>query len=260
LSWLFFVVATLSLAQCGKRGPSLPPPSAPPPPVATEPTDVPGDERSALKPYLELRIEPRRINRGESALLTWETRNADEVRIDPNIGTVDLSGKIKFFPDDTTTYRVTAKGPGGETGQSVTVEVVLDRDTDVSVENLTGLSLAEQFSQFVKPVFFAFDSAVLSQEARSILEENIRWLSRSDNLRLHFVLEGHADERGSEEYNLALGDMRAQVVRDYLVANGIDLSRIQTVSMGEERPFETGQTEEAYARNRRTQFVLTESR
>lgn len=247
------------MTHCSKRGPSLPPPTQPPPPVTSAPADVPTDQGVLLKPQLELRIEPLRINRGESALLTWETSNAQEVRIDPDIGTVDLSGRIKFFPDDTTTYNVTAKGPGGQTTRSVTVEVATDRDGDISVENVTGLTLAEQFSQFVQPVFFAFDSAELSQEAKTILEDNVRWLSRAENRRLSFLLEGHADERGSEEYNLALGDMRAQAVRDFLIASGIDLSRIQTVSLGEERPFDKGTTEEAYARNRRTQFVLLES-
>jgi peptidoglycan-associated lipoprotein len=192
-------------------------------------------------------------------LLTWESQNASEVRISPNIGSVDLSGRIKFFPDETTTYSVIAQGPGGSTTRSVTVDVNVVGQGGISEENVTGLTLREQFSRFVKPVFFAFDSADLSQEAKLVLDENIRWLSRLENNRIPFILEGHADERGSEEYNLALGDMRAQVVKGYLVANGVDLSRIQTLSLGEERPFDTGKSEEAYARNRRTHFMMSES-
>lgn len=192
-------------------------------------------------------------------MLTWETRHAEEVRIGPNIGPVDLSGRIKFFPEETTTYRVTAVGPGGEANRSVTVEVGLGSSSDISVENVTGLTLAERFSEYVKPVFFAFDSTELSQEAKLTLNQNIKWLSRPENNRLSFLLEGHADERGSEEYNLALSDVRAQVVRRFLIENGIDLSRIKTISLGEERPFESGNTEDAYALNRRTHFVLIES-
>jgi peptidoglycan-associated lipoprotein len=206
-----------------------------------------------------LRIEPQRIPSGESALLTWESRHASEVRIEPNIGEVDLAGRIKFFPDQTTTYRVTAKGPGGQTTKTVTVDVGSGNPADISVENVTGLTLAEQFAELVRPVFFAFDSTELSQEAKATLDQNIQWLSRLENNRVTFVLEGHADARGSEEYNLALADMRAQVVRDYLIANGIDLSRIATISLGEERPFETGETEEAYALNRRTHFRFSDS-
>jgi peptidoglycan-associated lipoprotein len=169
---------------------------------------------------------------------------------------VDLAGRIKFFPEETTTYRVTARGPGGETSRSVKVEVGSDQPSGVSVEDVAGLSIADQFAEFVKPVFFAFDSADLSQEGRLTLDKNIKWLSRPEYNHLRFVLEGHTDERGSEEYNLALGDMRAQVVRTYLVANGVDASRIDTVTMGEERPFDRSKTEEAYALNRRTQFRL----
>ena len=237
----------------------MPPPSAPSPTVSGPSSDDTGDRDTLLKPELDLRIEPKRIDRGSSALLTWESRHADSVEISPNIGQVDLSGRIKFFPEATSTYRVTARGPGGETSRSVTVEVGLDGSPGVSVEDVSGLSIADQFAEFVKPVFFAFDSADLSQEGRLTLDENIRWLARPEYNHLPFVLEGHADERGSEEYNLALGDMRAQIVRTYLVANGIDSSRIRTVSMGEERPFDRSKTEEAYAQNRRAHFRLLDT-
>jgi peptidoglycan-associated lipoprotein len=75
-------------------------------------------------------------------------------------------------------------------------------------------------------------------------------------MALLFVVEGHCDERGSEEYNLALGDARAEVVAEYLKNNGISKSRITTISMGEERPFDNRKVEAAYALNRRAHFVL----
>jgi peptidoglycan-associated lipoprotein len=127
------------------------------------------------------------------------------------------------------------------------------------VEDLRGLSLEEQFQVFVKPVFFEFDSTVLTQESILTLDGNIRWLLRPENSGIRLLLEGHADERGSEEYNLALGDKRAQVVRDFLVDHGINPSRINTVSLGEERPFDHRKSEEAYALNRRTEFVFSDS-
>ncbi len=258
IGWiLLLTIGVVSIIHCGKRGPSLPPPSEPPPPVASKPAETSTDQGLILKPHLELRIEPLKIAPGESALLTWETRNADEVRIDPNIGAVDLSGRIKFFPDETTTYQVTAHGPGGETIKSVTVEVNLDRNSDISVEDLTGLTFAEQFAEFVRPVFFAFDSAELSQEAKSILDGNIQWLSRSENNRLAFLLEGHADERGSDEYNLALGMRRANAAKNYLVSRGIAADRIEVASFGEERPLVAQSNEDAWAQNRRDEFIIT---
>jgi peptidoglycan-associated lipoprotein len=212
-----------------------------------------------LAPILDLRVEPEQIRRGESALLTWRSEHADGVEIDPAIGPVDLSGRIKFFPDETTTYTVSARGAGGSTAKSVTVEVLgSDSGTTGGVlsEDLENTSLDERFNLFVKPVFFAFDSTELTSEARLTLDGNLRWLEQVENRMVRFVLEGHADERGSEEYNLALGDKRAQVVKEYLLSKGLDASRVETVSLGEERPFASGTTEEAYAMNRRTQFLL----
>jgi peptidoglycan-associated lipoprotein len=209
-------------------------------------------------PELNLRIEPTEIRKGESAMLTWETRNADGVTITPAIGPVDPTGRIKFFPEETTTYQVRAEGPGGEVTRTVTVEVMVTGNFGtpyVVDEDIRGLPLDDRFNSLVKPVFFDFDSAELTAEARQILDSNAAWLLQPENVALRFVLEGHADERGSEEYNLALGDQRAEAVRFYLINSGIEKSRIATVSLGEERPFDTGTTEEAYALNRRTQFV-----
>ncbi|HEX7125252.1 MAG TPA: peptidoglycan-associated lipoprotein Pal [Thermodesulfobacteriota bacterium] len=102
-------------------------------------------------------------------------------------------------------------------------------------------------------VFFAFDESTLSPEARRVLEQNAEYLRRNPQARVQ--IEGHADERGSTSYNLALGDRRATAAKQYLVSLGIDPSRISTISFGEEKPFAIGQTEEAWAQNRRGHFV-----
>lgn len=189
--------------------------------------------------------------------MTWESKNADRVTIEPSIGSVETSGRIKFYPDATTTYSVRAEGPGGEVTRSVTVDVRTGApESNVDEEDLNSLSLADQFAATVKPIFFDFDSATLSEEAKLTLDGNLRWLERADHRSIHILLEGHCDERGSEEFNLALGDQRAEVVRDYLVAHGLDPQRVATVSLGEERPFDARHNEEGYALNRRTQFVL----
>lgn len=104
-------------------------------------------------------------------------------------------------------------------------------------------------------VHFEFDRSDLSEEARAILQKNAQWLQRWTSTRIN--IEGHADSRGTSEYNLALGERRAASVRDYLVSLGVDASRINTVSYGEERPLCTEETEECWARNRRGQFVIT---
>jgi peptidoglycan-associated lipoprotein len=101
--------------------------------------------------------------------------------------------------------------------------------------------------------FFDYDKSDLRDDAKAALDADAK--SLRDQADVHIVIEGHCDERGTTEYNLALGERRAAAARDYLVAAGIDASRIEVVSMGEERPFATGSNEEAWAQNRRAHIV-----
>jgi peptidoglycan-associated lipoprotein len=217
--------------------------------------DVP-ESPSVAPPELQARIEPELIRQGESALLTWEATNADRVVIDHNIGSVEISGRIRFFPEGTTRYEVAAEGAGGTVVKNVTIEVIMDET--ISEETLTGRPLREQFESFVQPVFFEYDSAELTPAALAILDESIGWLTRSENRQVRFLIEGHCDQRGTEEYNLALGDRRAQTVKAYLFAGGVRGNRMDTLSLGEERLFDLRQTEQGWALNRRAHQVLTE--
>jgi len=117
---------------------------------------------------------------------------------------------------------------------------------------------AEQPSKTVQDqladAFFDYDSAELGSSAQSTLDADGKVLN--DNASVSVTIEGHCDERGTVEYNLALGDRRAAAAKDYLVRFGIASSRISTVSYGEERPFATGADESAYAQNRRAHFVV----
>ena len=106
----------------------------------------------------------------------------------------------------------------------------------------------------LQDVFFDFDKAVIRDDGKKSLNENIQWLKANPAVQIR--VEGHCDERGTNEYNLALGERRAKVVRDYLVAGGIDAKRISTVSYGEERPFVQGHDESAWKGNRRGHFVV----
>lgn len=106
----------------------------------------------------------------------------------------------------------------------------------------------------LQDVFFDFDKSLIRSDARRALDTNIRWLKNNPGVRI--VVEGHCDERGTNEYNLGLGERRAKAVRDYLVAGGIDRNRISTISYGEERPFCLGHDESAWQCNRRGHFVV----
>ena len=106
----------------------------------------------------------------------------------------------------------------------------------------------------LQTVTFAFDSAELSAEAQRTLEENLQWLRQNPGVQVQ--IEGHTDERGTVEYNLLLGERRAKTVKAYLVARGIPESVLHTISYGEERPLDPGNSEAAYAKNRRAQFLV----
>ena len=107
----------------------------------------------------------------------------------------------------------------------------------------------------LKPVFFLYDSDTLDDEARKVLSENAAVLK--SNTGWTITVEGHCDERGTAEYNLALGERRALAARDYLVSLGVPADRLSTVSYGKEFPFDAGHTESSWQQNRRAHFLLT---
>jgi peptidoglycan-associated lipoprotein len=126
--------------------------------------------------------------------------------------------------------------------------------TDELPSNTEELNRYVQERGYIRDAFYGYDEATLSPEAQEALTASANWLK--SNARYNLLLEGHCDERGTEQYNLALGDKRAQQAKDYLVASGVDASRIRTVSYGEERPFDPGHDESSWSKNRRAHLVL----
>jgi peptidoglycan-associated lipoprotein len=106
----------------------------------------------------------------------------------------------------------------------------------------------------LKDVFFDFDMSTIRDDQKAALNDNVGWLK--GNAKAKLLVEGHCDERGTAEYNLALGERRAKAVKDYLIAAGIAADRISTISYGKERPFVLGHDESAWKWNRRGHFVL----
>ena len=148
-------------------------------------------------------------------------------------------------------------------------EAALDEQATATQENTTQGPLSDIYggTQSAAPgtqadlvanigdrVFFGYDQYDVSPEARDILGRQATWLQQYANLRI--TIEGHADERGTREYNLALGERRANAVKNYLVALGVDAARITTVSYGKERPAVLGSSESAWAQNRRGVTVV----
>jgi peptidoglycan-associated lipoprotein len=106
----------------------------------------------------------------------------------------------------------------------------------------------------LQDIHFDFDKYTIRDDAKEILDKNAAWLKKNPNLKIQ--IEGHCDERGTNEYNLALGDRRSKSTKDYLIFLGIDPARISTISFGEEKPLDPGHNEEAWAKNRRSHFVI----
>jgi peptidoglycan-associated lipoprotein len=147
-------------------------------------------------------------------------------------------------------------GPGGSATDTARITVNTPAPAaapEPPPRNTPNVSMSELFSQNVKTIYFDYDKSDIRPDQVSALQGNAAWLKSNTNVR--FTIEGHCDERGSEEYNLALGDRRANTVKEFLVAQGVAANRIMTVSYGEERPVCREMTEECYAKNRRAAFT-----
>ena len=131
-------------------------------------------------------------------------------------------------------------------------------------ERLLELERAQKFTDEVlvfesETIYFDFDKSVLKAECKAILKEKADWLLSNPSYLVPILIEGHCDERGTNEYNLALGVRRAHSAKKFLVALGVSDGRISTISYGEERPADPQHNEEAWAKNRRCEFRLIES-
>jgi peptidoglycan-associated lipoprotein len=226
------------------------------PPPATKAPAPTGEQVAPTSPAptISLTALPAAINRGQVSTLSWRTTNASEVVIDGGVGTVEASGNRTVSPSTSTTFTARATGPGGTATAEARVTVSEVSGVIPPIE--TPVSAVDLFPKVIKDAFYDYDSYELREEARQALIEDARALS-GDVLRMvRITIEGHCDERGSEAYNLALGDKRANAARDFLIAQGIDPARIDTISFGEEKPFATGHDEESWRQNRRAHFVM----
>jgi len=141
---------------------------------------------------------------------------------------------------------------------SETIKYVQDDTNNTITEGdagRKGTTTVEGLNVELNSIYFNFDKYDLSAESRDILKKNSEWLKNNANATIR--VEGHCDERGTVEYNQALGEKRAKAVKDYYVSLGIDTDRISTISYGEERPMDPAKTEEAYAKNRRSDSKST---
>jgi peptidoglycan-associated lipoprotein len=189
-------------------------------------------------------------------MLRWSVANATDVSINTGIGTVAGSGSRNVFPTSTTTYTLSAEGPGGNDSASAMVEVTVAAPA-VARENP---SLPPDFNRRWKEIqdaFFAYDKSNLDESARATMVKNADTLKGilEDFGGVSIVLEGHCDDRGSAEYNLALGDRRSASSKDFLTQLGVPADRLKTLSYGKERPQCADEDENCWQRNRRVHLL-----
>jgi peptidoglycan-associated lipoprotein len=230
---LFALAAFIS--GCKKNVAATPPAAAPAPPA---------------QPTVTLNATPASVSPGQTVTLSWSSTNATDLDIEPGIGKVAPQGSTPANPTQSTTYTITATGPGG----SATATAEVDVTTPSTPAPSGPPNVSELFEQNVKDVFFDTDKAELRSDARDALTKDAEFLRSYPEV--HISIEGHCDERGSTEYNLALGQSRAQAAKNYLISLGISADRMETVSWGKERPFCTEHNEECWQQNRRDHFVL----
>lgn len=229
---------------CAKKAPA----PTPSPPEAPAPPEAP----PAPEPMITLNASPAAIEKGQSATLTWKSSNATGVTIDNGVGTVESSGSRSISPSESTTYTATASGPGGRAVAEARVTVTAPPAVTPPPE--AAISDERFFMANITDAFFDYDSYAIRSDARAALMNDARSLKERPGIRI--TIEGHCDERGSERYNLALGDRRANAAKEFLVNQGIDASRINTISYGEERGFCEESEEECWQLNRRAHIVM----
>jgi peptidoglycan-associated lipoprotein len=233
---VFLLIALVAVAGCKKKTP-------PPPPAETAPA-------ATGAPTAQLSATPDHISAGDQATLSWRTTDATGVSID-GIGDVPTTGVRTVTPSTTTTYHLVARGAGGTIDATATVSVTAA--PAVSVPSTT-MSAEEEFKANVQDIFFDYDTYDVRSDAQGTLSHNASYLASHANIKV--VIGGYCDERGSDEYNLALGQNRANAAKNALVTAGIAPDRIRVVSYGKEKPFCTESTEECWQQNRRAGFSL----
>jgi peptidoglycan-associated lipoprotein len=229
------LAAGLFLAACSsKKVAKVTPPVAPPP---------------APAPTASLSAQPDNIQPGQSTVLSWKTTDATDISIE-GLGVVSSSGSRSVTPPASRSYTLVAKGTGGTSQASARITVNPASTRATSPQPGDG----DLFTQNVKDVFFDFDDSKIRNNEAAVTQHDAVFLSRHSNITV--LIEGHCDDRGSEIYNLALGERRAHAVKEALIQQGVDSSRIKTVSYGKEKPFCAQEEEQCWQQNRRDHFVL----
>ena len=205
---------------------------------------------SAPAPSAQISATPVVISAGDQVVLSWRTTDATSTSID-GLGDVPSSGVKTVTPTASTSYHLVATGPGGTA--DATAHVTVNSAPAVNVPT-SSMSAEEEFKAHVQDAFFDYDTYDIRNDAQTVLAADASYLVSHPDIK--FVIGGYCDERGSNEYNIALGQNRADDAKNALVTAGVAANRIRVVSYGKEKPFCSESTEECWQQNRRAGFTL----
>ena len=229
------------ITGCHKKPPAVPPSAVGPAPAPAAP------------PTATISADPLAIDLGQSVVLNWRTQNATVVTID-GIGEVNVNGTQTVSPSNSTNFHLTAKGDGGSTEANVRVTVRVPVAPKAPVANDSDWGTDAAFHQNVKDAFFDYDSYDLRPDAQAAVTQAASYLVAHPAIKI--VIGGYCDDRGSAEYNLALGENRANAARTALLSAGVAATRMRVISYGKEKQFCTEENETCWQQNRRAQFSL----
>jgi len=190
------------------------------------------------------------VSAGDQVQLSWRTTDATTVSID-GIGDVPTSGVKTVTPTQSTTYHLVARGDGGSADASASVTVNAPPAVQVPTNTM---SAEEEFKANVQDIFFDYDADAIRADAQATLSKDASSLASHPNVKV--VIGGYCDERGSDEYNLALGQRRAESTKAALVQAGVAADRMRVISYGKEKPFCTQSDESCWQQNRRAGFTM----
>ncbi|HMD30996.1 MAG TPA: peptidoglycan-associated lipoprotein Pal [Candidatus Acidoferrales bacterium] len=196
-------------------------------------------------PAATLAANPANIDRGQATTLTWQTTNATDVTIQ-GLGTVPATGSRSIYPSESTSYELVAKGAGGTA--DVSARVTVNTPYARQEQGTDGRG-----PDSVLDVYFDYDRFNIRPDQMVHVQTDAQYLENHGAMRI--LIEGHCDDRGSLEYNLALGAQRASAVQQALTQMGVPTRRLQTVSYGKEKPFCKKDSEECWQENRRGHFT-----
>jgi len=204
------------------------------------------------EPSCNLTAEPASVDLGQSVTVSWESHDATDLDLEPGGGKQQARGSTSVAPKESTTYTLAVSGPGGKGSCSVRLTVTVPPPP--AQPAVKEESIGATAESTLKDAFFDLDKADIRPDAQQALTSDAEFLKGHPEVKI--TVEGHCDQRGSEEYNLGLGDRRATNAKSFLANLGVTGERMSTISFGKDRPVCKEANEDCWQQNRRAHLVV----